>query len=391
MLFTKFLPLYQRTPARLTPSTFDMSEALAKGTALGNLNVLSPEMRSEIFKWLLPESFQQVYSITDTGLVYAPHLSSPEPQFLFTSNALRNEMLQAQLADRACQVKISKGTVSTNFIPSPSRKQHMQADMTAMRLPRCNMLEITIVPPSPRDLERFYKVRRNVQLFVNTLNYSGRDISPPITIRLEHQDKGVLCGYNDFAMLVGPLSRLQKPCRAVMAYRTTGFHTFVPKIERRCDLIEAAIGGSREARKLLTFQQLMLDVKLPLCEFEFTLCRFEEIMRTSQQVSRWRVPEIRQPTLEAPSAARALSACCELEDWCWKYAEPEPQWLVFLMSELESSNMKPRPLLSQVFEGKKGKDMRDWAAGIMTWMNPFWDEGATSVAIDSGYGANADM
>ena len=237
---------------------------------LGRFGKLPLELRREIFRLLLPASFRQVYAITKVGLIYVRELSSPKPQFLQATKQLREEMLQSMVADGICKVRIDLATITTNSVDLFWANNNSAHRKIFFKVPPCTLLEMSIVPPFPRTAEDFAQVRKNVQVFVETLNNSTCDIIPKMSVKLEHQESGggFQCGVNDFAMLMGPFSRLKKQCRAVMIYRTTWWYSFAPKIEQQCNLIESAISGSHESKKLFTFQQRIIDIKLPLCLFE---------------------------------------------------------------------------------------------------------------------------
>ena len=331
---------------------------------LGDFDRLPPEVRLLIFDLLFPETFRQVYTVTDNGIVPDRRRSS-NPCFLRVSKQVHDEILQAMLTDTTCKVRIDLETITTNFIGSFRKIHYPHPGVTSFRLPACKMLDITIIPPSPRNTRDFVQTRKAVQQFVDIVNNSTCDILPKTLVRLEHQANGggFRCGYNDFAMLMGPLSKLQKPCRGGMIYRTTGWYSFAPDIERQCDLIERAVAGSEEANMLFTYQQRMLDVKLPLCMFE------------SNEQFQNRFNEHRQrAALDSKAAAAILGACCALYIWSKTHNKPRPDWLDTLSIELMARRTPSATLLGQIFEGYGMRDMGYWAAGLMTRINPFWTE-----------------
>ena len=333
--------------------------------SLGHLSRLPAEVRLLIFKSLLPDNFRQVYTVTDDGIAPDRQQNSPNPHFLRVSKQVHDEIVQAMMTDATCKVRIESTKITTNFIDCFRRAHSPQFGMTSFQLPACNMLDITIVPPFPRTTKEFVETRRNVQLFVEALNSATCDVLPKMSVRLEHQRNGggFRCEYNDFAMLMGPLSKLQKRCRGVMIYRTTGWYSFAAKIEKQCDLVEKAVTGSKEASKLFTFQQRMLDIKLPLCMFqseEHFLNRFD-----SQR---------QRAALDPKTAAKVLGGCCGLFIWSKTQKEATPQWLGALKDELMARRAPSATLLEQVFEGYDKGQLCNWAAGLMTPRNPFWKE-----------------
>lgn len=344
-----------------------MSDLSRTNAALGDFSMLPAELRLEVFKGLLPDSFEQVYTVTEAGMVFAPDLSSPEPPFLRLNNMLRYEMLQAMKTDGVCKFRIDAETIKTNFLVL-DKNQRTQFKISSCHLPKCEKLEMSIAIPSPRLLEDFMKVRRSVQLLVQALNNVSDSTTRNLSIRLEHPaDEGCSSrGYNDFAMLMGPLLKLEKMFRFAKICRTT-VPVPAPKVERQCVLMEEAITGREPARKLVTFQQLMLDIKLPLCQLM-------DPRRLTPGVVSHLAPGWRTTDLERASMERLLDSCRELEDWHKAYGGEAPRWLTSIKKELVAGKTPSGPLRLLAFDGRKTKDLKYWAAGLMTQSNPFWNE-----------------
>ncbi|KAK3716231.1 hypothetical protein LTR37_006676 [Vermiconidia calcicola] len=226
------------------------------------------------------------------------------------------------------------------------------------------MLDLVIIPPFPRSVEAFVQVRSNVHRVVEALNKSKCDIFPKLSVRLEHQlnGGGSLCGHNDFAMLMGPLLNLRKPCRALMIYRTTGFYTFSPRIEEQCDLIETAVTGSQASKKQLAYQQLMIDLKLPLC-LQSLPTRIERLLGV----------QTTSPELDGASRANLLVASLALSNWHRVHSESKPRWLVDLLIILRAKATPSQKLIDQACGGVDRMHLLFWAAGLETQGSPFWE------------------
>jgi hypothetical protein len=204
-----------------------MNTNSSKPTPLGTLAKLPTELRLDIFQRLLPEDLEQVYTITESGFVFRPAQSSPKPRYFNISRQIRDEMTAARSNHR--RVSIGLRTITTDFIANTTTKDNPSV-LAASELTACMMLEVTIVRPSPRSATGFAQLRSNVHEFVDLLS-SSTSIIPRLAVRLGYShgvDRG-LCGYNDFAVLMGPFYRLRaKPCRGVMMYRTTGTFLRIP-------------------------------------------------------------------------------------------------------------------------------------------------------------------
>ena len=290
---------------------------------------------------------------------------------LQTSKHLRGEML-AGTVDSIRKVRIDGQAVTTNFI---ARQGILAPDEIGL----CKLLEITIVRPSPRSAVGFAKLRSNVHAFVDILNKSGCKMLPRLAARLDSGKNTTSCEYNDFALLMGPFSKLTKPCRAVMMYRSGGFFGFSPTIERLCDLLEAAISGTRHAesaRNILAYQQFMLDIKIP---FTLLACLTDNEITTAENKE-----------LYMKSATRVIEACLGLKGWygannknpptwletlCDGESGSVPTWLAAFQNRLGSIglNYDHATLWEMLGEQNKGV-LKAWLSGHYKRRNPFWDE-----------------
>ena len=338
---------------------------------LGDFQKLPTEIRLEIYKYLTPEDFQQEYEFTPSGLAFWGQ-SSHNPPILETCKGLRAEML-AGTFDSVRTVTIDLERITTNFITS-------QGILAPDEIGLCHLLEITIVRPSPRMAVDFARLRSNVHTFVAILNKSSCKILPRLAVRLD-SDGGFCCGYSDFALLMGPFSKLTKPCRAVMMYRSRSFG-FSPGIERQCNLLEAAlsgISGNSEAEKdkdILAYQQFMLDIKVPLA-LRAALTDTEITPEESKE-------------LYTKLAPRVFEACLGLREWYGAKNKNPPTWLTVLcdgdtgsapahlaalqdrskMAELDYD----RATLWRVVGFLNRDAVKWWTAGHYKYSNPFWND-----------------
>lgn len=206
-------------PSQITKTIMDTNNP--KPTPLGTLAKLPTELRLDIFKRILAQDFKQVYKITESGFVYCPEQSSPKPRYFNISRQVCDEMMAARSNHR--RVSIGLRTITTDFIANVNVNDTTSI-LAANELTASTMLEVTIVRPSPRSATGFAQLRSNVHDFVDLLS-SSTSMIPKLAVRLGYShrvDRGV-CGYNDFAVLMGPFYRLRaKPCRGIMMYRTTG-------------------------------------------------------------------------------------------------------------------------------------------------------------------------
>jgi hypothetical protein len=206
---------------------------------------------------------------------------------------------------------------------------------------------------------------------------------PRLAVRLDSDEGTTTCGYNDFALLMGPFSKLAKPCRAVMMCRSGGFFGFSPTIERQCDLLEAAISGTsgnsdaENARNVLAYQQFMLDIKVPSA---LLACLTDREITPKENKE-----------LYMKSAARVMEACLGLKEWYKANNKNPPTWLVTLcdgetgsaptwlaafqsrlglIDDLDDDNATQWKVLGEQNRGM----LKYWISGHYKGRNPFWNE-----------------
>ena len=79
---------------------------------------------------------------------------------------------------------------------------------------------------------------------------------------------------NDFAMLMGSFSRLEKHCTLATVSRDAGF-SYDARIDEHCELQEKHLNGDCHARKSLRFQQSILDLRIPVVQLKRRLAHHQ--------------------------------------------------------------------------------------------------------------------
>ena len=335
-------------------------------SGLGDFEKLPPEIRTEIFKRLLPADFHQTYHIFESKLIYSPQNSSPEPPCFGASKQLRSEMLAALNVNSEYNLTIGLREITTDFIASRSSSNNTTPVFDANQVTACQMLNIIILRPSPRSATAFAQLRNNVHNLVERLNIeSKREVLPKLTVRLE--SSYAVDAYSDFSILMGPFYLLAKSSRAILIYRTTGSTTFCPAIEKQCNLLESSLNGGAMERSILRYQQCNLEIKLAL------LLKFwDNETSINGQERIW---------LQIKSNERVSGACNGLRLWYEENGITLPDWL----PEVEHLAANGRLLtasdafLKQIFCQGSGSDMfeqplRSWVSGHHRTTNPFWDD-----------------
>lgn len=349
-------------PAQTSNMAVDAQRSQSVTSGLGNFEKLPTELRLDIFERLWPTDFRQVFTITHNTIQFSPRESSATPTFLQTSKQLCAEGLAAVKGGRNCKLWIGLNSITTNFITDPAN--HSGTSIFAMNeIANCKLLEINIQRPSPCTAYGFALLRSNVHGLVDFLNNTSCKTLPKVTLRIQDTSDrgGVLCGYNDFAILIGPFTRLIKPVSAIMVYRTTGCAVFSPGIERQCDLLEQSIGSPGKARNLARFQQCNLEIKLPLA----VLANLTD-MKVDNTTMRM--------TIYRGLSKRAHLACKGLRTWYELNGLIEPTWLQVAWTAFESGDIPSPELQNEMLGGQSTWVLKTWAAGHFRAYNPFWNE-----------------
>ena len=144
------------------------------------------------------------------------------------------------------------------------------------------------------------------------------------------------------------------------------------KTEQLCRSIERIIKGSAD-EKLLTYEQAMIDVKLPLC---LDMLNFQQSPESSEQT---------MLDLTEEMSSELLSALYRLSTLCEVYGARRPAWMDSLISLAEcvvakdaktntGTNALEKELIDEVFDGQSLELLRRWATGQAMDRNPFVSE-----------------
>ena len=334
---------------------------------LGALATLPPELRKEVYSNLIGADYKQTYLFDADGSIRLDGQNSqPTPSFLRVSRTLRNEICDELMLDRECEVRVEEKKLITNF-PLHDLAKLNSASTSDLRgrlkIPTCKQINVIVSTPSPRDGWRFYQCRKTVQELISLINSRDLNINPQIRAGLDRTGTQYTRSYNDFAMFIGPFGALDKRCKAVMVYRTTGFSTFIPGVSTYCNLIEAAMKGVPEAKLELTLHQLQLDLKLPIA-FHFNAKCFVEELTERDKLTQAKPTE---------QISRKVSA---LYDFFGKSDLPLPPWL----GELDR-HIRHECDLKHIIEvlnmgDRSASDSVLWAAGLLSGYNPLFDDSA---------------
>lgn len=322
---------------------------------LGDFDKLPKELRLELYSYLLPYDFQQTYGLDPvTGIVNKFLRSSPLPALFTVSSRIHNEVLQSVVAGRTGTIWIEDDYVATNFpLSTPlgfnngeiTYADTLQEDK--VQLPRGRKLRISIRLPSPKRAEDFLQIRRNVTTVVSWLNACKDEELPrmEVKLRLDSLDSiegGSSCVENDFAMLMGPLARLQKPCISAFVQRNNGDKSLDSQSEHQCCLFENLLNGSADAVNELGYQQSILDIKLAIWIYTFRFFRGGRCVE-----------------LDSVKATEIRERVESLRAWCKDYDEKAPSWLDDLERVTRCGGLPEpvfrtllRTLLGRVFNGK---------------------------------------
>lgn len=189
---------------------------------LGVLSRLPLELRFDIYDYAFPHphSFWQCYHGKQRGLtLLGSSHSDPVPEILFTSHAIRKEILRAPKSSachgRALEVIIGSKVVACNFPLQANLQagQSLQAKEVDV-LPRGKTLFIGVQVPSPRSDEGMEMVRFNVRKVVKLLiEISANHTLPQVRVSFETNanTRGPKYFQSDFEALMRPFRILKLP------------------------------------------------------------------------------------------------------------------------------------------------------------------------------------
>lgn len=239
----------------------------------------------------------------------------------------------------------------------------------AVQVSLCQKLTINVESPSPRVAVKSYTARKTVDKIIGWLNSSSNLQFSRIDTALvfDVENIGAQLVWNDFAMLLGPLSKLQPSFALARVDRPAG-QLFDARIDRHCSHLEKLLkGGSPDAKRLVEYQQAILDVRLPISFIGSGLGL--------------------TPTYEVENPYDLLQLpdeCCDnvnagikrLRTWCSTYnVAPPPRWLHDLGNVIKDSKIL-KGAAEEVFEkvlgiGPYPSKFVHWMAGLATGFNPF--------------------
>lgn len=233
---------------------------------------LPPELRFKIYAYIVPVGLLQSYwldSVTKPNKIARSRRVNSIPSLLRVSRKILDEATDS-LLKRHCKVSISQDRIVANSpleaIVDAYRNPCQPITWEAkIQLSNCEKLSIVVEhPPSPRRVENFLQTRRVVDNVVGWLN-SNSDLTPShieVKLAFDRQPDGFRGVWNDFAMLLGPLSKLDKPSAHAHVARPDARQLEV-KIEQQCNGLEKILSNEfGEAKRVFEYQQTILDIRL---------------------------------------------------------------------------------------------------------------------------------
>ncbi|KAK5121444.1 hypothetical protein LTR85_005277 [Meristemomyces frigidus] len=243
-------------------------------STLGTLATLPPEIRLQVFGLVTAPDFKQVFKFEGPHGELQPRAQhSSHLSVLYASRAIRHEAIPSLMSDRVCKITIGLETFTTNFplrdgLLGPTAWQG--ANVIFPTFTACKGLDIIVEIPYPRSAVSIGTVRNDVRYVVELLNSSEYAL-PPVHASLHgtHHDSEVYT-YNDYAMMLGPLRRLQRAARGFVVSCSSPLTpgTVDPKCLQQCQLIEAAVAGDMHQSKELLRQQCLFDIKFSLALYQ---------------------------------------------------------------------------------------------------------------------------
>lgn len=209
------------------------------------------------------------------------------------------------------------------------------------------------------------RMRRVVDTVVGWLNACCDIQMSCINVHLASDEVETV--WNDFATLLGPLSKLKKPHALAVVLRPRG-QPLNAKIEQQCDRLEKVLGGESagEAKRITEYQQAMLDIRLPVSRILRTMGH-SDLHEVEQQTNRF----ILRPWCHSEISAGIL----RLQGWCVTYGVVLPVWLDKvrdLIERLPVEQGEVAKILGEVLgEETDQVKFEHWMAGLTTAFDPF--------------------
>ncbi|KAM0716945.1 hypothetical protein Q7P37_006797 [Cladosporium fusiforme] len=345
----------------------------------GQLGKLPRELRAEIYKLALPQTFWQCYHSTSTGfkLLGSSH-SDQTPNLIRTSSLIRKEFFDsAYHGSNQPTIIVGTSVIACNFPLEAGAVAGHTVNPDNAFIPSTEELFIGVQTPSPRTIDGMAMVRVKVKEVVGLINIiaANRRI-PPIRVSFEtnKDTTGPLYRGSDFEMLLTPFRELRlPPPDADLKYRLplTIERALYPlqtdnlRIET-CDMIESAIARPHRDHSRLTYRQMLIDVKLELALYA---------PETTEKRCRY---------MSAEAMARLAQAIDGLRTWYKFRGFICPDWMIMLHKAVTGrivdknglNKVVDRVIWSQnVNNLGDGRVMASWASGHTSRYNPFFKEG----------------
>ena len=343
----------------------------SQNPTLGRLGLLPPELRLQVYSYVLPDTYKQTFTFEGDHNRLDPYSSRPL-DILYTSKAIRHETTEALTSNSVCAISIDKDKFSTNF-PFCDRFMSYFQRNNVVKLAASKGLHITVEGPHSRSAPGLAHVRHNVRLVVNLLNAGDRNLPLPGASLNSKHHKSLTYTYNNYAMLLGPLARLANAKRGYnitcTSPLTPGFMD--PKCLEQGNLIAAATQDA-VACAAYPVQQKMLDLKLALA-----------LQQDSQVIENMMNPGRPAQPIGFPCATKMLEAMEELAQLSERgvslrdgaVAAGAQEWCVELHTMLTSKRgwavLEP-DWVKRILVAYPPRDYIWWSAGHQTLHNPFW-------------------
>jgi hypothetical protein len=340
-----------------------MENPISGQSTLGNLAILPPELRCQVYGYVLPEAFQQRFVIdNEHGTIAALNgKAAPSIGLLYASRAIRNEAEEGLTRNDVWKVNITEHSLASNM-PLCDRIFTPKIIIS----PTCKSLDLTVAIPCPRTPAGLFALRIKVQIFVDWLNPQPK-LPLQLAAGIHSKMHGLLeYTYNDYAMLMGPLGALsgvQKP-------RIEPFVAGRAAVEQ-CQLITAAMckSTSDDGKKLARRQQLLIDVKLSLALYQDRKDLLARLAFIGGQKD-----DSASVTFGQRGATVILDKINQLIDCTEADAEKENWKLLKSHVSKGPGAVLPKELVRHLLdlEHLPITEYMCWAEGIMTRYNPIW-------------------
>lgn len=334
---------------------------------------LPAELRYKIYDYVKPGDWWHEYIILSAcSLVNSSLKLKGVPPLFAASKWILLEAIDS-LTKGTCKIEIFCNKVRTNFL---LERQLLDAgtpvastvDESSIRLPLCRSLSISIIPPVRLPL-RFMRTRRNVARVVKWVNSWKRGNLPSLDVKLDISD-GFSPVYNDFIVLMGPLSLLRGFYTHANVSGGTGYKFDAQIEEHRARLEMCLNGDSVGARRTIEYQQAMLDIRLPIADQPLLFNGQPREQGPGEQISQ----HIRAGSADHVSLIDIQSGIERMQSWCNVHGGNHPPWLERLGSSIKNESITEREaksLFDEVLSPGRAREYEFWMIGLSTGFDPF--------------------